>query len=438
MLALLTEEEAAEAARRNAGSRTPPKPGGGSAAAAYAAAASAGGGGGGASGGGGGGGGAEPAPGAPSAEGWAALDAMGSLSAVDAATQRADLESQLADLTKLADQSERGGPRDGRGAPRGFRARAATSARAAACPLSAALPTWDDDRRKREGDARRRMGDILKACLGVVRALLTHRWAWPFAKPVDAATLGLADYYKVITRPMDLGTVKTRLDKAIYTHPAQVLSDMRLVFENARAYNAPRSDVWVMAGTMAERLEERWEALVEPKLAEERARVRAEEEAEELAAALAKDRGEAAAAERRYAALARTLTAVDRALAGIRSEARFAAGARPSKEERAELKAALQALVPGGEDTVAALYSIAAEHQGPGSKLPIGSDNWLDVDALDAAALRRLQGAIAAAPSRAGERKRKAGDGAGGGDGAERPPKAPVVHRPFDLSFPTE
>lgn len=377
-------------------------------------------------------------------------------------------------------------------------ARAATSARAAACPLSAALPTWDDDRRKREGDARRRMGDILKACLGVVRALLTHRWAWPFAKPVDAATLGLADYYKVITRPMDLGTVKTRLDKAIYTHPAQVLSDMRLVFENARAYNAPRSDVWVMAGTMAERLEERWEALVEPKLAEERARVRAEEEAEELAAALAKDRGEAAAAERRYAALARTLTAVDRALAGIRSEARFAAGARPSKEERAELKAALQALVPGGEDTVAALYSIAAEHQGPGSKvrhgayvcafvrahacasvrllsrarahapvpsapsashvpararaprparprasfaraqLPIGSDNWLDVDALDAAALRRLQGAIAAAPSRAGERKRKAGDGAGGGDGAERPPKAPVVHRPFDLSFPTE
>jgi len=33
-------------------------------------------------------------------------------------------------------------------------------------------------------------------------------YAWPFLQPVAVELLGLTDYYNIIKRPMDLGTVK--------------------------------------------------------------------------------------------------------------------------------------------------------------------------------------------------------------------------------------
>ena len=33
-------------------------------------------------------------------------------------------------------------------------------------------------------------------------------YAWPFYKPVDAQALGLHDYYDIIKKPMDLGTIR--------------------------------------------------------------------------------------------------------------------------------------------------------------------------------------------------------------------------------------
>jgi len=35
-------------------------------------------------------------------------------------------------------------------------------------------------------------------------------YAWPFLQPVAVELLGLADYYDIIKRPMDLGTVKVQ------------------------------------------------------------------------------------------------------------------------------------------------------------------------------------------------------------------------------------
>lgn len=58
---------------------------------------------------------------------------------------------------------------------------------------------------------RGKMTEQLKYCLSVVKELLGKKhqsYAWPFHKPVDAETLGLADYHEIIKHPMDLGTVK--------------------------------------------------------------------------------------------------------------------------------------------------------------------------------------------------------------------------------------
>ena len=35
--------------------------------------------------------------------------------------------------------------------------------------------------------------------------------AWPFLKPVDVQGLGLMDYFQIIKKPMDLGTIKVSL-----------------------------------------------------------------------------------------------------------------------------------------------------------------------------------------------------------------------------------
>ena len=80
---------------------------------------------------------------------------------------------------------------------------------------------------------------------------MTHKWAWPFNEPVNAEALGLSDYYEVITTPMDLGTVKSRLEAGAYHRPEDVAADIRLVFANACAYNASGARDARLSGRLA-------------------------------------------------------------------------------------------------------------------------------------------------------------------------------------------
>ena len=47
-------------------------------------------------------------------------------------------------------------------------------------------------------------------------AMMKHNHSWPFIKPVDTIKLGLPDYHKLIKQPMDLATVKKRLENNYY------------------------------------------------------------------------------------------------------------------------------------------------------------------------------------------------------------------------------
>ena len=77
--------------------------------------------------------------------------------------------------------------------------------------------------------------------------LSVQGYAWPFYKPVDAETLGLHDYYDVIKKPMDLGTVRKKLEEREYANGTEFAEDIRLIFTNCYRYNAPESDVVAMA-----------------------------------------------------------------------------------------------------------------------------------------------------------------------------------------------
>lgn len=72
-------------------------------------------------------------------------------------------------------------------------------------------------------------------------------YAWPFYKPVDAELLGLHDYFDIIKKPMDLGTVKNKMDGRAYKSAAEFAADVRLIFTNCYKYNPPDHDVVAMA-----------------------------------------------------------------------------------------------------------------------------------------------------------------------------------------------
>ncbi|KAM6576013.1 hypothetical protein CsatA_024340 [Cannabis sativa] len=110
-----------------------------------------------------------------------------------------------------------------------------------------------------------------------------HKWAWPFLEPVDVEGLNLLDYYEVIEKPMDFGTIKTKMeakDGNGYKNVREIYADVRLVFKNAMKYNDEKDDVHVMAKTLLEKFEEKWLQLL-PKVAEEEKK-REEEEAKAL------------------------------------------------------------------------------------------------------------------------------------------------------------
>ncbi|XP_036901425.1 bromodomain testis-specific protein [Sturnira hondurensis] len=81
----------------------------------------------------------------------------------------------------------------------------------------------------------------------VLRALWRHSFSWPFQKPVDAAKLKLPDYYTIIKNPMDLSTIKKRLEHKYYVQASECIEDFNTMFSNCYLYNKPGDDIVLMA-----------------------------------------------------------------------------------------------------------------------------------------------------------------------------------------------
>ena len=66
---------------------------------------------------------------------------------------------------------------------------------------------------------------------------MNHHFAWPFLEPVNTIKLGLPDYYQVIKNPMDLSTIKMRLENNYYWSAKECIQDFKTVFKNSYTYN---------------------------------------------------------------------------------------------------------------------------------------------------------------------------------------------------------
>jgi hypothetical protein len=102
---------------------------------------------------------------------------------------------------------------------------------------------------------------VFKSCSDLLAKLMKHKFGWVFNKPVDAKGLGLHDYYTIIKHPMDLGTVKTRLNKNWYKSPREFAEDVRRTFSNAILYNPKGQDVHFMAEQLSKIFEDQWKPI---------------------------------------------------------------------------------------------------------------------------------------------------------------------------------
>lgn len=106
----------------------------------------------------------------------------------------------------------------------------------------------------------------------VLKTLWKHQFAWPFHAPVDAVKLNLPvsvdphdcshdksldiqykyctqlcevnclmqslqDYYTIIKTPMDMGTIKKRLENSYYWNAQECIQDFNTMFTNCYIYN---------------------------------------------------------------------------------------------------------------------------------------------------------------------------------------------------------
>eukprot|EP00474_Spongospora_subterranea_P010266 CRZ10724.1 hypothetical protein [Spongospora subterranea] len=82
-----------------------------------------------------------------------------------------------------------------------------------------------------------------KPCLRAVESLLANTNGDYFSRPVDWNEMQIPEYPKIVKSPMDLGTIKSRLDSAWYSSFAAFAADVQLVWDNAKLFNEPGSEV---------------------------------------------------------------------------------------------------------------------------------------------------------------------------------------------------
>ncbi|XP_070644319.1 transcription intermediary factor 1-alpha isoform X3 [Bos indicus] len=103
------------------------------------------------------------------------------------------------------------------------------------------VPVHNSEKRKTEGFVKLTPIDKRK-CERLLLFLYCHEMSLAFQDPVP---LTVPDYYKIIKNPMDLSTIKKRLqeDYCMYTKPEDFVADFRLIFQNCAEFNEPDSEV---------------------------------------------------------------------------------------------------------------------------------------------------------------------------------------------------
>lgn len=107
-------------------------------------------------------------------------------------------------------------------------------------------------------------GEQLKYCGRILSDLQRKQHqtiAAPFYEPVDAVKLDIPTYYKVIKRPMDMSTMRKKLEAGEYPNASKFFDDFKLMIRNCFLFNPAGTPV-NQAGIELQRLfDEKWKNL---------------------------------------------------------------------------------------------------------------------------------------------------------------------------------
>jgi bromodomain-containing factor 1 len=107
----------------------------------------------------------------------------------------------------------------------------------------------------------------LKFCQSVIRELQKKShidYSFPFLEPVDWVAMKLPDYPTIIKHPMDLSTIKKKLDDGQYSSAPEFEADVRLMFDNCYRYNPEGTPVNMMGHKLQNVFEKKWAELPQP------------------------------------------------------------------------------------------------------------------------------------------------------------------------------
>ncbi|PFH57191.1 hypothetical protein XA68_15402 [Ophiocordyceps unilateralis] len=103
----------------------------------------------------------------------------------------------------------------------------------------------------------------LDFCSDLLSRMLSGPGFWtrlvgPFKDPVEPVEDGVPDYLDKVKRPMDLSTIKAKMDRRDYSDEDEFLVDMRQIFENCFTYWKKGDPMWAAGEKLQRTFEDKY------------------------------------------------------------------------------------------------------------------------------------------------------------------------------------
>ncbi|KAF8971566.1 Bromodomain-containing protein [Flammula alnicola] len=128
------------------------------------------------------------------------------------------------------------------------------------------LPYADIPKKNRKGKRTKVDGtsEQLKFCSKLLHELNKKQYysiAYPFYEPVDWQKLEIPSYPKIIKHPMDLSTIRKKLDSGEYDTAHKFYDDFKLMIRNCFTFNPPATPVNLAGKELQQLFDEKWKGL---------------------------------------------------------------------------------------------------------------------------------------------------------------------------------
>lgn len=117
---------------------------------------------------------------------------------------------------------------------------------------------------KRKGQGKWKSDPQLRHCQNILKEFAKKsnaEFMFPFLQPVDWKAFKLFTYPEIIKNPMDVSTIRTKLESDEYDNAAQFEADVRLMLNNCYTFNPPTDPVHQMGQRLQKLFESKWAEL---------------------------------------------------------------------------------------------------------------------------------------------------------------------------------